>query len=66
MDLGIDLRREKANEEVEEVDAEAVGDDVEALEEVNADGVDEGDHDGSDPTVENVRCGLVEEMLVAL
>lgn len=40
MDLGIDLRREKANEEVEEVDAEAVGDDVETLEEVNADGVD--------------------------
>lgn len=40
VDLGIDLRREKANEEVEEVDAEAVGDDVETLEEVNADGVD--------------------------
>lgn len=66
MDLGIDLRREKANEEVEEVDAEAVGDDVEALEEVNADGVDEGDHDDGDPTVENVWCRLVEEMLVAL
>lgn len=66
MDLGIHLRREKANEEVEEVDAEAVGDDVEALEEVNADGVDEGDHDGGDPTVENVRRRLVEEMLVAL
>lgn len=64
LDLRVDLRREKADEEVEDVDAEAVGDDVETLDEVDADDVDEGDGEKSDPTVEDVWSRLVEEVLV--
>lgn len=41
LDLGVHLRREKADEEVEDVDPEAIGDDVEPLDEVDADDVDE-------------------------
>ena len=64
LDLRVILWREKSDEEVEDVDAEAVGDDVETLDEVDADDVDEGDAKKPDPTVEDERSRLIEEVLV--
>lgn len=42
MDLGIDLGREEGDEDVEDVDAERVGDNIIPLGEPNANGVDDG------------------------
>ena len=64
MDLGIDLRREKEDEELEDVDAEAVRHDVVPLHEVHAEGEHEGDEGEPDPTVDHERSRLVEQVLV--
>ncbi|KAL6982948.1 hypothetical protein U1Q18_016342 [Sarracenia purpurea var. burkii] len=64
VDLGINLRGEEEDEELEDVDTEAIGDDVEALEEVHADGVDEGEDGKGHPTADGVRRRPVEEVLV--
>lgn len=53
LDLGINLRREKEDEELEDVDTEAVGDDVVAMDEVHAQGVEEGDEGEADPTAQD-------------
>ena len=63
MGLGVDHGGEEADEEVEEVDPEAVGDDVEALDEVDAEGVDGGDGEGADPAPRGVRGGAVQVVL---
>lgn len=63
MGLGVDHGGEEADEEVKEVDPEAVGDDVEALDEVDAEGVDGGDGEGADPAPRGVRGGAVQVVL---
>ena len=62
--LGVHLRRKESHQEIQQVDAEAVGDDVESLHKVHAYGVDQHHDQTSDPTVENVRNRLVEDVLV--
>ena len=42
LDLGIDLRGEEEDEELEDVDAESVSDDVETVDQVYSEGVDQG------------------------
>jgi hypothetical protein len=66
VDLGVHLGREKADEEVEDVDSETVRDDVEALDEVHADNVDGGHDEERDPALEHVRGRLVQHVLVPL
>ncbi|XP_025633115.1 uncharacterized protein [Arachis hypogaea] len=53
----------EADEEVEHVDSEAIGDDVEALNQVYAQNVDKSDDQGTNPAAEHIRRGLVEETL---
>jgi hypothetical protein len=66
VDLGVHLGREEADEEVEDIDSEAVRDDVEALDEVHADHVDGGHDEERDPALEHVRGRLVQHVLVPL
>lgn len=65
LDLRVDLRREKPDEQVEKVDPQAVRHDVEALDQVNAEDVDQGDAERTQPAVEHVRRRFVEQVLVA-
>lgn len=64
MNLGIDLRGEEADEEVEDVNAKGVGDDVKALDQVHAEDVDGSHHQTPDPAAEDVRRRFVEHVLV--
>lgn len=64
--LGIFLRGEEGDDEVQKVDSDCVGDDVEAFHQVDANEVDQHDDEAGDPSVENVRHRLVEKMLLAL
>lgn len=64
LDLRVNLGREEANQEVKQVDTEAVGDDIEALNQVHAYGVDENDYETGDPTVEDVWDSFVQQVLV--
>ncbi|THF94041.1 hypothetical protein TEA_012116 [Camellia sinensis var. sinensis] len=58
---GIDLRGEEEDEELEDVDAVAIGDYVVALKEEDADRVDQRHQDEADPTVVDERRRLVQE-----
>ncbi|PPS18679.1 hypothetical protein GOBAR_AA01893 [Gossypium barbadense] len=62
--LGVHLRRKEPHQEIQQVDAEAVGDDVETLHKVDAYGVDQHQHQTCYPAVQNVRDSLVQNMLV--
>ncbi|KAJ1421157.1 hypothetical protein SESBI_13877 [Sesbania bispinosa] len=66
VDLRIHLRGEEANKKVEDVNAETIGNDVEALHEVDADNVDQRHHKAPDPALSHVRRRFVEKVLEAL
>ena len=51
VELGVNERGQEADEEVEEVDAETVGDDVESVNGENPQAVDEEDDERADPPV---------------
>lgn len=61
---GIGEWGEEADEQVEDVDGEAVGDDVEALQEVDPEGVDGRHRAQGQPPGEDVRRVLVEDPLL--
>ena len=62
----VHLRSEEANQEIQVVDAETVGDNVEAPEQENAQEVYEYEHREADPAFLNVRRRLVEHALKLL
>lgn len=64
VDLRVDLRREKSDEEVENVDPQAIRHDVEALDQVHADDVDQGHAQARQPPVQHVRRRTVEHVLI--
>jgi len=64
VNLGIDLRGKEADEEVEDVNAEGVGDDVEALDQVHAENIDGSHHQTPDPTAEDMRRRFVQHVLI--
>ncbi|KAK4766796.1 hypothetical protein SAY87_008438 [Trapa incisa] len=64
--LRIHLRGQEPDQEVQHVDPDGVGHDVEPLDEVDSDEVDEGEPKEGDPAVEHVRNRLVEEVPVPL
>ena len=55
LQFGVDLGGEKSDEEVEEVDSQAVGDDIEALDEVDPQHVDQGHRQRPHPPPHRVR-----------
>lgn len=57
------MRGEEADEEVQNVDAQPVRDYIEAMDEVDAEGVDEEDDEGAYPPARGVRGRLVEVVL---
>ena len=57
---GVKLGRKEGEEEVEQIDAERVGDDVPALSKEDAQAKQEEKHTGANPPVGVVGCGLVE------
>lgn len=61
--LGVDLRREEAYEEVQEVDGERVGDDVPPGEVVHPQDVEEGDGGSEAPSGEWVGRPVIEQLL---
>ncbi|XLS74437.1 hypothetical protein HN51_031302 [Arachis hypogaea] len=64
LNFRINLREKEAYKEVEHVDFEDVGDDIEVLDQVKAQNIDTSDGQGTNPVAEHVRRGLVEKMLV--
>lgn len=65
LDLGINLRREEGNEQLEDIDSQSIGDDVETLDKVDTKSVDAGDRGEEDPSVEDQRRRFVEQVLVS-
>lgn len=64
--FGVDLGRDEAQEQVEVVYAEAIGHDVEAVQEPDAQQVEQHGDRPADPSVHRVRDGLVQQVLEAL
>ena len=62
----VELGRYEREEEVEQVDAEAVGNYVPALRQHDAEEEEQEEHAGADPAVGCIWCGLVEVGLVYL
>ena len=62
----VDFWRKESEEQIEVVNAECVGDNVESLNVHNAAHVQESEHDGADPSHRRVWCGQVEKSLVLL
>lgn len=62
--LGVDLRREEPNKEVEKINAETVGDDKPAVQEVHADEIKDKKADEDGPPSLQINSGLVEHVLV--
>ena len=63
-DLRIHLGGEKADQKIEDVNSEAVRDDVESFDEVNPKDIDRSDEKAGDPTVEDVWGTPIEEVLI--
>ena len=64
LELRVHLRGKKGDQQLQDVDSEPIGDDVESFNEVHAYGVDESDHHQEDPPVEHLWRRFVEHMLV--
>ncbi|KAL5214936.1 hypothetical protein ABZP36_004088 [Zizania latifolia] len=58
--LRVDHGGGEADKEVEEVDLEAIGDDVETFDEVDVEDIDGGDGKRGEPAANGVRGGVVE------
>ena len=64
MGVRVDLGGEEADEEVEEVNAEAIGDDIEALqEEEDPDAVDASNSHSRQPSPQGIRRTSVQALL---
>lgn len=61
---GVGLRREKRDDEAEDIDGQGVGNEVEPLHDEDPDDVGGGDGAEGHPPQENVRRGLVQVVLV--
>jgi len=60
----VKFRLQEGEEEVEQVDAEAVGDDVPALRDDDSEEKSKQNCAGADPTIAHIGCGFVEVGLV--
>jgi len=66
IELWINQRGEKANQEIEKVDSEAVGDNVKPLQINNTQNVDGCNHESPNPSVEGMGSGFIQIVLKKL